>query len=195
MPAVGIHVGPATLRDPGVVAEAKAWAARLRRFGYRANPDRLLELAVDTSRGAEAVRNRLLAPFDPYFRYAGTWQGWQMFAAPQTVPCRMRVEVSTPQGWVVVYREGGPEDWQGELLRHERVRSLVFAMSWEAREALLQRWGSWVLGRALEEFPEAGAARLRFERFVLPGPHATAEGEVLETFGPVRRRTSTQGVP
>jgi hypothetical protein len=183
LPAPGRGLPASALRDPDVRAEAEAWSARLGRVGLHWTPEETLAFASRLGKRANAVRNAVLDPADPYYRWCGTWQSWRMFAAPQRTPMRMTIDIRSVRGWRTVYREGGPEDWNAAALRHERYRSLVFHLGWPGRDAMRQRVAESLAGAAARDFPKAQAFRLRLQRERTRRPAELLAGAPIATVG------------
>ncbi len=170
LPAVSRPVSKSDIWDPTVRAEIVGWASTLRRHGYRPNNDRVIEGVWEVANLAHKGRAVVLAPFDPYSRWLGTWQAWRMFVAPQRFPVRFSVEVQVQGLWRVVYRDVGPESWGADLLRGERGRSLVFSTGWTGAQMGRERFGRWLANEVLGDHPEATAARVRYQRVALRPP-------------------------
>lgn len=183
IPAPGRGLPPGAWKDPVVRAEAAAWAERLSSLGVAWTVDDVLATASHWGRNADAVRNAVLVPAEPYFRWCGTWQSWRMFVAPQREPMRMRVDVHGARGWRTVYQEGGPESWNGRALRHERFRATVFALGWPGREDLRLRFADALSHAARQDFPEADGLRLRLQRQRTLRPEMVREGRPVERLG------------
>ena len=157
-------------RDPTVQAEVDAWATRL-----GVDRDTLEEVARGTAVAVADARQAVLAPLDPYYRYAGTWQGWRMFVAPHRYPARLHVDLQTDLGWEPLYVVGSAEhDWHAHQLRHARMRALVFLAAWDRYHKQRARLADWVARTVAEERPDAVAVRLRYHKARTPGPGAPA---------------------
>ena len=93
MPAPVGGLDRRTWKDPTVQAEFAVWRARLGALGVERTPKAFEDDLFRVAKGLVDVRDEVLAPFQPYYRWCGTWQSWRMFVAPHTHPSRMRVEV------------------------------------------------------------------------------------------------------
>ncbi len=171
------------MRDPTVLSEAVVWSTRLRTIGIDNTPDELLAMAAQGGQRLNQFRSALLVPAGPYFRWCGTWQGWRMFVAPHRFPTRVSLEIHEGNAWRTLYREGGPENWYKEALRHERFRSVLFAVGWESYPVLRQRFTEFLANRAVAEFPEADAFRLRLVRERTRRPAEVLRGDPIAVVG------------
>jgi len=158
-----------TWQNPRVQSELADWTRRLRDIGIEVTQvefeDRLWGLAHAYGR----MRDAVLRPFEPYFRYCGTSQIWQMFVAPEPEPCRLYVEIDDGPAWRPVYIENHPHHrWLQPQLEFYRFRSLIFNLSWQDNQAGFQHLAEWLGRRAARDFPQARQLRVRCWRFRVP---------------------------
>lgn len=179
-------------RDPTVQAELDRWATRVAFLGI----DRPT-LEADAFAFAErstALRDTVLRPFKPYYRYCGTWQSWKMFVAPHTHPTRLRIEVERGGRWEMAFVERSPDlTWLGRELGHDRMRAVIFRIGWPQYGPLRRDFTRWVARRAAADFPDATRVRVSFlKEDTLPAAAARAgnaepHAVVLPTVQPVPR--------
>lgn len=179
-------------RDPTVQAEFAAWSARL--AGWGGSPAELEQQLWRLAVGWEAGRSWVLAPFQPYYRWCGTWQSWKMFVAPHTHPTALRIEVERGGAWWLAYVERSADaDWLARKLDHDRFRSVVFRAGWPHYQPLRQHLAAWAARQAAADFPDATRVRLSFWKYnTLPAAALAAGAEtpgrtVLTTVVPVPR--------
>ncbi len=166
-------------RDPTVQAEFAAWGARLRAWGVPWTDARLEDHLWTFATHYMRARQLVLAPIRPYNRYLGTGQSWRMFVAPHRQPSRLEVALQDGDAWQVVYlqtRSG--DDWLEGLLEHDRTRSVLFRYAWPAYRGRYKRLSSWLAHRALEDFPDASAVRVRWLRQRSPSPAELRSGNL-----------------
>ena len=150
-------------QDATVQEELSTWAERLRSLGMdlddAAFQEGLWQVAVRFMQGREAV----LAPFQPYYRLAGTHQSWRMFVAPHTHPARLHIDLREGDGWRGLYLERDPElVWMGRVLDQDRTRSLLFRYAWPSYGKAWRELCDWLGRKAARDFPQAEQLRLRF---------------------------------
>lgn len=153
-------LNPAAWRDPTVQAELGRWAGRLAFLGW--DRDELQANLWTFATGANRVREAVLFPFKPYYRYCGTWQSWKMFVAPHTHPTRLQIEVERGGRWTLVFRERSDEHaWLREKLDNDRLRSTVFRLGWPQYQGLRRQFAQWV-ARQAAAWPDATRVRISF---------------------------------
>ena len=74
LPAPSGGMSRSAWKDPTVQAEFRAWTERVNALGIEMTQDELQSLAWDFSLGFLKARTRVLGPFGPSYRYAGTAQ-------------------------------------------------------------------------------------------------------------------------
>jgi hypothetical protein len=180
--------------QPTVQAEFEAWSARLGAVGVGLPPDALQDVVFDVATRYHGVHKATLAPFEPYYRYAGTHQTWRMFIAPHRFPTRLQIRIHERGEWRVVYEERSPRArWMARELDHDRVRSAIFRYGWGNKYA--RSWlgfGDWIAGRAARDFPGADRLELRFAAYKTPTP-AEARAGVAPAIRWHRRREIALG--
>jgi hypothetical protein len=190
---VGIHLVAITLQalpspngglqradwaQPTVQGELSAWAGRLQAVGVALTPSDLEEglfsVAVKYARWHQAV----IAPFQPYYRYAGTTQSWRMFVAPHRYPSRMQVRIYEGTTWQVVYEERHPTArWMGTALDHDRFRAAIFRYGWGQKyPRQFADLVAWLQVYAARDFPEATRLEVRFLGGKTPSPEEARAG-------------------
>jgi hypothetical protein len=179
LPQPGSGLSRSALQDPTVRAELAAWSGRLGALGWRTTPERLGERAFEVGRRWRGVRATAMAPFDPYFRYLGTWQAWHMFVAPHRFPSELHIAVREAGQWQVVYRAGAG-GWLQSTLRHDRFRASIFKYGWRSNKRGRAHFVDWVARRAVDDFPRADALRVRYRRYRTSGPREARAGRVAE---------------
>lgn len=111
--------------------------------------------------GLRRVRTLATAPFEPYFRYAGTTQSWRMFSSVSHSPRQFTVDVDAGGGWQTVYAMADPEHrWRADTFEHERVRAVLADFQGKPRKSYIgfaRRVATW----AHADFPESRAIRTR----------------------------------
>ena len=165
--------------EPTVQAEFAAWGARLRSWGVPWTDPELEERLWTFATHYMGAREALLAPIRPYNRYLGTGQSWRMFVAPHRQPSRLEVAVQNGDAWQVVYLQTRPgEDWLETLLEHDRTRSVLFRYAWPAYRGRYKRLATWLARRALADFPDTSAVRVRWLRQRSPSPAESRAGSL-----------------
>lgn len=160
--------------------EFAAWARRLSTLGEPVAPEEVRERAWAFGSGWVDLHTRLRGPFSPYYACCGTDQMWRLFAAPDRAPSRLSIDVRQGERWTVVYRELDPSlDWRSTTLRSHRVRGISHAFADTGDHERLRQFAQWVGAMAEEDFPEATAVRLRYDRGPLPMPDQLRAGEAM----------------
>lgn len=168
----------ASWADPTVAAELDAWHGVATTAGWDVSREEFEDQLWAGAVRVMAARQVALAPVRPYLRYAGTEQPWRMFVAPQRFPSRLWVEVEQDGEFTPVYVARDPEHtWNGALLDHDRMRTLIFLLSWKGYEDTYARWGEWLAPQAAADFPAATRLRTRFARQRSPTPAEVRRGE------------------
>jgi len=132
IPSVGPGMSRVAWKQPTVQGEFQAWTERLNGWGLSITEPVLEDRLWTFASAYEGVRGKVMAPFDPYFDYCGTWQSWKMFVAPHRFPERLEIEIDRGQGWELVYEARSSEHtWLGSWLDHDRFRAALFRYAWE----------------------------------------------------------------
>lgn len=164
-------------KQPTVQGEFRAWSDRLGGLGIAITPDELEERAWGFASAFESARRTVLAPFAPYYTYAGTYQSWKMFVAPHRYPTRVEIAVDRGDGFEVLYLARDPERaWHAEWFDHDRFRAALFRMGWPQYKPLRRHFLEWVAERVAAEVPDARRVRVAFLRTETPTPAETAAG-------------------
>lgn len=181
LPAPGGGMSKAAWSDPTVQAEIRAWSQRLSALGYETTPKALESRLWDLATAYMAARTKVLAPFGPYYRYAGTSQPWRMFVAPHRWPERMHVDVYEGGAWRPVYVERSSEaTWLRPTLDHDRFRSAIFRFAWPQNRKTYRHFGEWLAARAAVDFPTATKLRTRFFKQRSPSAAEVRAGAPIE---------------
>src|SRR5436190_7088050 len=165
-------------KDPTVQGEFDEWYTRFRQLGYRGDrttfEEGLWSFAVAYSR----VRGQVLAPFRPYYRYAGTGQGWRMFVAPHRFPARLSIDLHRNGAWENVYVERSTTaTWLAPILDHDRMRSATFRYSWPQYGKTYGQFCEWIQTRARVDFPDADRLRVRYFKYRTRSPEEVRANE------------------
>lgn len=178
-PAPGGGMRKAAWKNPTVQGEFAAWTTRLNGLGVEVTQPELEEWLWTFAVEFMSVRGQVLAPFQPYYRYAGTGQSWRMFSAPHRHPSKLQISVRVDSEWRLVYESRSVEhDYLGTLLDHDRMRSIVFRYAWSSYRSSYKRFAKWVARRAARDFPEASDVRLEFVRYRTPSPEEVRSGDI-----------------
>lgn len=177
LPSPGGAMKRSSWREPTVQGELAAWTDRLNALGWKGDQQHLEQDLWDFASEFVKVRRRVLAPFAPYYRYAGTFQSWRMFVAPHRHPARLHIEVHRRGAWEPVYvARDAQHDWLAPKLDHDRLRAQVFRLSWPAYKTTYSRFVDWVARQAASDFPDATRVRVRFWRYRTPSPAEVRSG-------------------
>ncbi|MCB9683727.1 MAG: hypothetical protein H6735_01640 [Alphaproteobacteria bacterium] len=185
-------------KQPTVQGEFRAWAGRLGALGVHLTPteleDRLWTIATTT----EGVRQDILTPFQPYYRYCGTWQSWKMFVAPHRYPSRLEILLDRGEGrFEPLYVADSSEyDWHATWFHHDRMRAAVFRYGWDHFRPWRKQFADWVARVAADEFPDARLVRVQFVHYRTPSPEEVLAGapvEMGETMSQTRRLSDFRG--
>ena len=127
-------------------------------------PDRPAPWEVSVVDGIRRVRSVVSWPvrwITPTFRVS---QQWALYTAPETERWRMWLEVLGRDGrWELVYRSADPDHRDyANIVEAGRVRSVWDFSEHQPRQ--FDAFASWLMGRALDDHPDASRARLRMEK-------------------------------
>jgi hypothetical protein len=161
----GYALDRANWEAPDAQENLAAWSEQLARWGVALSKqqfeDRLWSLVVVWGE----ARRRVLAAFEPYYDYCGTYQSWRMFGTATRAPTRLHIEVMEGARWRPVYVEREPRcDWLGRWLDHSRFRPALFRFGLRQDEDAFPGFASWVARQAARDFPAASAVRVRFRQ-------------------------------
>ncbi len=178
VPSVGSSgLNRSAWKQATVQGEFRAWSARLGGMGLEISPSELEERGWAFANAFEGGRRLVLAPFQPYYKYCGTWQSWKMFVAPHRFPTRTEIAVDRGDGFEVVYLARDPAlDWHAAWFDHDRFRSTLFRMGWPHFKQPRKHLMDFVAKQAAHDFPDAHRVRVSFLRSETPTPQQTAAG-------------------
>lgn len=176
LPAPG-RVTEKQLRDPALKEVFADWRGVLASFGVALSQEESEQLAMTAANAFMDTRAELLRPMQPYFKWTGTRQSWQMFGYLNRTPARLRIELQTPgEGWRDLYVARSSEaDWRRGQFDGERWRGMINAHSWKRNRHGFRRLADWISCRAAEDFPEATAIRMSMVQVRLPEAHKLRE--------------------
>lgn len=181
LPAPAGGMSKSAWKEPTVQAEFVSWRGRLAAIGVELTPEEFEDNLWTFASGVMEVRSVVLAPFEPYYDYFGTWQSWRMFVAPHTYPANLHIDVRVDEEWKPVYVGRSAEHaWMRDFFDHDRVRSAVFRYSWKKYSSTYRAFTKWIARRAAVDFPEADKVRVRYFRTQTPSPEQTLADEEPE---------------
>jgi hypothetical protein len=169
-------------QNPTVQTEFRTWEVRLHGWGFHFTHQQFEDFLWSLAGRYLDIRGKVLSPFDPYYRYCGTYQSWQMFVAPDRFPARLYIDVFENGDWRPVFVERSSEHtWLSSELSDTRFRSVIFRLAWPGFHGQYEAFADWVAKRAAKDFPSASRVRLRFYHSRTPSPeevrnHAAEEG-------------------
>jgi hypothetical protein len=181
LPSVGSGMNRSAWKQPTVQGEFQAWTEKFNRLGWAVTEPELEDRLWAFASGYEGVRAKVLAPFEPYFDYCGTWQSWKMFVAPHRFPAKMQIEIDRGAGWGWSTRAAAAARLDGGLLHHDRFRAALFRYEWEHYKTARREFVDWVAMRAAEVYAEASRARVSFLRYRSPSAQEVRAGVVPAT--------------
>lgn len=166
MPAPGGALRRSAWQDPTVQGEFEAWTDRLNALGAGITKDELEDALWEITKTWLSARSTALAPFQPYYKYAGTVQSWRMFVAPHRYPTRIEVAVREADEWRTVYVARSNEyTWNQRFFDHDRMRAAVFRYGWRSFRSTYYQFVDHLAREAKRDFPEATALRVRFYKY------------------------------
>lgn len=181
IPASGGMRDRSAWQAPHIQRDLEVWTQRANALGWDMSPPEFEAWLWDFAQSYLRVRDQVAAPFARYASYTGAFQGWSMFANPQTEPAWLVVEVREAGAWRVVYRERSDEhDWMSHQLDHNRVRKLQGRLARGAYEDHYLGLAQWLARHAAADFPEATALRTRVERRRTLEPGEASEARYRE---------------
>jgi hypothetical protein len=177
LPAPGGGMNRGAWKDPTVQDEFAAWAGRLGAIGVRLDSAQLQDHAWTFATGFMGARERVLAPFQLYYRYCGTSQSWRMFIAPHRYPSRLWISVERGGVWAPVYVERDPtHTWKGGTLDQDRFRSIIFRVGWPQYGKTHDQFADWLAAAARVDFPDATRLKVAFWKQRSPTPAEARAG-------------------
>jgi hypothetical protein len=158
--------------DDGNRAETERWAALLNAWHVEVSTDDLEARVRQVGQTSVQVRDYLIAPFQPYYKYCGVTQGWPMFSNSGTHAQRLFIEIEVDESWRTLYAQSKPEfAWRRHQFNHEHFRSAVYYALNDKAHAKSQRLlAAWIARQAAADFPRADRLRLRLEEFAIASP-------------------------
>ena len=190
-PAPGGALRRSAWQDPTVQGEFEAWTTRFNALGADITKDELEDVLWEITKTWLSARRTALAPFQPYYKYAGTVQSWRMFVAPHRYPTRLEVAVEEGGEWRTIYAARSNEHtWNRRFFDHDRMRAAVFRYGWKSFRTTYYQFVEHLADEAARDFPEATAIRVRFYKYRT----ASAE-EVLSEREPVGKYIFTRQRP
>jgi len=183
LPAPG-RVTQKTLRDPALQEVFADWRGVLSSLGVDLSQEESEQLAMSSANAFMDSRNTLLRPLQPYFKYTGTQQSWQMFGYLNRTPAKLKLELYTPSdGWRDLYIARSSEvAWRKQQLDGERYRGMINAYSWKRSRRGFNRFVDWIACEAASDFPEATSFKASMVQLRLPEPAKLRElGKLPET--------------
>jgi len=114
-----------------------------------------------------AARKKVLKPFSPYYKWAGTKQSWRMMAIINRRSARLRVEIDG----ALAYRTADSEArWRAEIIESARMRGAVIKYAWKLNRGDYKRLSAWIIDEAVADYGEDVDVRICVERAAIPGP-------------------------
>jgi hypothetical protein len=166
IPAPAGATDRAAWKSPLAQEEFAAWADRLGSWGISVTPTELEEWLWDATGRFLDVRDRILAPFEPYYQFCGTGQGWRMFVGPNRYPTRLSIDIEELDTWQTIYAERAPHNaWRHSRLDHEHLRTAIFTMAFFKEYKRFDEFADWIARRAGQAFPRARRVRVRLYEF------------------------------
>jgi hypothetical protein len=165
-------------KDPTVQGEFDAWFTRITSLGYAGSRQDFESALWSFAVGYSRVRGKVLAPFRPYYDYAGTDQGWRMFVAPHRFPARLTIDIGRKGAWETVYVERSPTaTWLASVFDQDRIRSALFRYSWPQYGRAYAQLCEWIQARASNDFPDADTVRVRYWKYRTRSPQEVLAGK------------------
>ncbi|MCA9714983.1 MAG: hypothetical protein H6713_12630 [Myxococcales bacterium] len=177
-PSRGALTNKAAWRSKNTQADFAAWTAGLNRAGVEITPQEFEAWLWSLAERYGRARDRVTRPVQPYARYLGLEQSWQMFASPQRHPGELHVDIRVDGEWRPIYRSRSREyTWRRGQLDYHRMRKYVGRF---ARGIVPGHYNP--LARALaraaaSDFPEAESIRVRLYRYRSLPPDRVRAGE------------------
>lgn len=166
-------------KEPSVQAEFATWADTFRAVGVDTTVPELEESLWNLATAYGETHSWLMTPYQPYKKWLGVNQSWQMFPAPQRRPAILVIEIWRTDRWETVYRARSAEyAWNRSFFDQDRIRTMMFLYTWPhiRKRGLFKDFVTY-LGPALaRDFPDADRARFRFYRYTTPSPSEVRAG-------------------
>jgi hypothetical protein len=162
-PPAGI-MNAADWDSPLAHEEFTAWSQTLSLLGFSVSAQDLRETLWHAARSYVDVRARVLAPFQPYYQFCGTRQGWPLFSHPNRFPTRLSIDIREDEQWRTIYEERNSDNvWRNSRLDHEHLRTAIFSLFDQRRE--FDEFAQWIARRVRQDFPRADQVRVRLYQF------------------------------
>ncbi|MCO4770460.1 MAG: hypothetical protein KDA24_10565 [Deltaproteobacteria bacterium] len=161
-------------------------SSALERVGISASPAEIAETLISTSGRFLQARRAVLKPFRPYYRWAGTRQGYRMFSGVSHYGNRLHIEIEEGDAWRTIYLAHSEEDWRWGTFNHELSRSLLYRYvepRYRKRWKAIARWAAREAGR---DFPSATRVRVSWRHAPIQTPAQSRAG----TWPDARSRTT-----
>jgi hypothetical protein len=174
----------ATMKDENLQANFRDWAGTAQVIGFDLSAEDVESLCWTWGQRVVAARNTILAPFQPYFKYTGTRQSWQMFGYLNRTPGRIEVatcdkakkKMCTESDWESRFIMGSDAaDWLRPTIEQERMRAIVSSFAWKRSRRHYKELGHWWAIQAARDFPEAHYLRTRMGTLMVPSPERLSE--------------------
>jgi hypothetical protein len=189
LPAPGEGMVREAWQDPTVQGEFAAWTTRCNRLGIQITQQEFEDRLWAVACAYMDIRDRILAPFGPYYEYCGTVQSWRMFAGPHFYPSRLAIDVRQNDEWRTVFLQRDPHlTWLSSRLDHYRFRPALYRFGWYQYVKGyddFHHFAEWVARHAAQDYPQADEVRIRLLKLRTRSPEEVREGRsVDEKAGP-----------
>jgi hypothetical protein len=152
--------------------ELKSWADRL-----GLDKEEFESFLWDTAQIYLQARKRVISPFAKYADYAGTRQGWTMFANPRRSSARLEISVEVGGAWQLVFRPHSSEhDWNRWQFDHNRIRKLLGRLATQPHQIAYTELTRWLARKLAKDFPGATRAKIVLIHWKLQEPEAVRRG-------------------
>ncbi|MFK7930262.1 MAG: hypothetical protein AB8H79_18890 [Myxococcota bacterium] len=185
------------MKDEAGLQELRQWVGILGAWGWHTDEETLGEQVMVLAKTSRSARNTVVDPCRPFFRLTGTWQGWGLFAYPDTHPHSLHVQVAPARGgYDSVYESRDPDlRWMGTTLHFRRVRALYNPD--RKAPGPYRYFTRWLSERAFEDYPDAERVRVSFtrQRTPLPWEDASDVTPSKPRFRKVHHRPKNEDTP
>ncbi len=159
-----------------VQRELSAWNGRINKLGISMSDAEFQEHLWRFSVAFMRARGEVLAPFDWYYMYFGTWQSWRMFVAPDTHPSRWQLRIREHGEWRTIYEERSPlYTFKRRLFDNVQMRYAMFLFGWAQHPQDYADFADWVFKQVKINFPQADMVESRFLTYDTPSPAQVRE--------------------
>jgi hypothetical protein len=170
---VGAVVDPDVWKTADIQEDVAAWSARL-----GVAPEALQEHIIAWATTYIDIDQCVQAPFEPYYKYCGTYQSWNMFGSAPRTATRLHIDVEENGVWRPVYIERDPEHaWLARWFDHCRFRPVLKRLGAGHYPATIPAFADWAARQAARDFPSATRVRVRFFEFRTPAPAEVRAGQ------------------